>query len=265
MDDRRVGSIIRALRIGRRWRQVDLAQRAGVSRQMVSKIERAHLASVTLRSLRVVVGALGVEADVVINGYGRDLDRLLNVRHGAMHEAIARRLRSVGGWLVAPEVSYSVYGERGVIDVLAWHVDRRALLVIELKTSIVDVNDLMGSMDRRRRLGPRVALERGWRPEQVGAWVAAADTPSNHRRLASHATVLRAAFPDDGRTVRRWLKDPAGPLAALSFLSPATGSGARADFRPVRRVDAPRPRSGRLDRGAPTPITSPSATGSGGG
>ena len=46
--------------------------------------------------------------------------------------------------MLAPEVSFSIYGERGVIDILAWHPGRRALLIIELKTDIVDVNELVG-------------------------------------------------------------------------------------------------------------------------
>ena len=61
-------------------------------------------------------------------------------------------LYAAGGWLFAPEVSFSVYGERGVIDLLAFHPASGCLLVIELKTAIIDVNDLVGTMDRRCRL-----------------------------------------------------------------------------------------------------------------
>lgn len=35
-----------------------------------------------------------------------------------------------------PEVSFSIYGQRGVIDILAWHAATRSLLVIELKTEM---------------------------------------------------------------------------------------------------------------------------------
>ena len=37
---------------------------------------------------------------------------------------------------LVPEVSFSIYGERGVIDMLLWHPARRALLVVELKTGV---------------------------------------------------------------------------------------------------------------------------------
>jgi len=41
-----------------------------------------------------------------------------------------------------------VYGERGVIDILCFHSPTGSLLVIELKTEIVDVQDLVGGVDR---------------------------------------------------------------------------------------------------------------------
>ncbi len=70
-----------------------------------------------------------------------------------------------------PEVSFAVYGERGVIDILAWHPGERALLVIELKTEIVDIQDLIGTVDRKRRLARVVARDRGWVRRRASAAV----------------------------------------------------------------------------------------------
>jgi len=204
---------------------------------------------VSVRSLRQVAEPLGIRLEVLPRGIPGEFDRMLNAGHSAMHEAMARLLRATGVWVAAPEVSFSIFGERGVIDILAWHAPSRTLLVIELKTALVDVNDLMGSMDRRRRLAPRIAAERGWSAATVAVWVVIADTPTNRRRLADHATTLRAAFPHDGRTMRRWLRNPAGAVSALSFLSPATGGGARRDFRPIRQVRGARRASS--ERGRP--------------
>jgi hypothetical protein len=80
------------------------------------------------------------------------------------------------GWVSEPEVSFSIYGERGIIDVLAWHPVRRILLMIELKTELVDINDLMGSADRRRRLGAVIARDRGWDPAAIATWVVLAES-----------------------------------------------------------------------------------------
>ena len=79
-----------------------------------------------------------------------------------MHESVAGFLLGLTGWTFASEVSFSIWGERGVIDILAWHEPSRSLLVIELKTALVDVNELVGNMDRKRRLAAVVARERGW-------------------------------------------------------------------------------------------------------
>lgn len=133
-------------------------------------------------------------------------------------------------------MSFSVYGERGVIDILAWHPGRRALLVIELKTDIVDVNDLMGSVDRKRRLAARIARDRGWDPATVSCWVVVAESSTNRRRVEAHAAVLRAAFPVDGRRMRHWLGEPAGAVAALSFWSGAHGAHATRSPATIRRV-----------------------------
>jgi len=90
------------------------------------------------------------------------------------------------GWTFDPEVSFSYFGERGVIDVLGWHAEAATMLVIELKTEIVDVQELMGTMDRRVRLAPRIANDRGHRARNVAAWVILANDRSNHCRLHDH-------------------------------------------------------------------------------
>jgi len=157
-----------------------------------------------------------------------------------MHEAMARYLASVGSWIGEPEVSFSIYGERGVIDVLAWHPSARTLLVIELKTELVDLNETMGTLDRKRRLAHRLARDRGWDPVSVGVWLAIADSRTNRRALATHATVLRSKYPADGRRIRSWLRRPVGPVRALGFVPDVGEVTDRRGTRPIRRVREPR-------------------------
>lgn len=216
MDDQRAGAAIRAVRVHRGWRQQDVGRASGVSATTVSRIERGHLQSFSLGTLRSVSRSLDIRLDVVPRWRGADLDRLLARGHSAMHESLARYLNEQG-WVFAPEVSFSVYGERGIIDILAWHEKARTVLVIELKTQIVDVQSLVASMDIRRRLSREIARDRGWLPLVTGAWVVVADSSTNGRRLAAHSSMLRAAFPDDGRRVRAWMRAPSGGLSALSF------------------------------------------------
>jgi transcriptional regulator with XRE-family HTH domain len=218
MDDQRFGSTIRAVRVKKGWRQRDLAARAGVSTSTISRIERGHPGSFSLDTIRRVASALDVRVDLVPRWRAGDLDRLLNARHSQLHELVARWFATeLPAWVLAPEVSFAIYRERGIIDIVAWHPGKRAILVIELKTDIVDVNELIGRVDMKRRLVPRVVRDRGWDPKSVSAWVIVAPSRTNRARLAAHRSVLRAAFPTNGRGMRAWLADPVGNVAGLSI------------------------------------------------
>jgi transcriptional regulator with XRE-family HTH domain len=218
VDDQRVGGALRALRLRRRVRQVDAALSAGIARGAAMRIEAGRLDRVRFGDIRRYAHALGARFDGSVLWQGTDLDRMLNRGHARMHAGILRWLGVVGGWVAAPEVSFSYGRERGVIDVLAWHPATRTVLVVELKTRLADVNDLMATMDTRCRLAERIARDRGWDALTVGVWVVLAPGRTNARVLADHATVLRAKFPQDGRVMRGWLVRPSGAVAALSFL-----------------------------------------------
>ena len=232
----RVGAIVRALRFKKGWRQADLAMKAGVPRSAVSRLERGRARGLRLDIVLRVIEVLGGRAVIQVQWQGGDLDRLLNARHSAMHESVARSFADLPGWILAPEVSFSIRGERGVIDILAWHAATRTLLVIELKTEIVDVNELMGTLDRKRRLAVEIARERGWEPKAVAVWVVVADSATNRRRVARHATTLRAAFPSDGRSISAWLREPGQPMACLSFWSDDQHLGVKRHFATVKRM-----------------------------
>jgi transcriptional regulator with XRE-family HTH domain len=171
VDDLAVGRMIRAVRVRRGWRQSDLADAAGVSQTTVSRLERGNLDAVPIATLRAVAGALDVRATVELRGSGADLDRLLAAGHSAMHEELARLFAGLPDWVSLPEVTFAIYGERGAIDVLAWHEPTRSLLVIELKTELVDIQDTVGTLDRKVRLAVTIARERGWDPLTVSSWL----------------------------------------------------------------------------------------------
>jgi transcriptional regulator with XRE-family HTH domain len=236
MEDQRLGAAIRRIRVGRNLRQVDLAALAGVPRSVVIAAEAGRLDSVPFGHLRRVARALGGRFEGQLLWRGGDLDRLLDRGHAAMHEAVARWLDEVGGWLAFPEVSFARSGERGVIDIVAWHAASRSLVVIELKTRLVDISALMATMDVRRRVAWQIARERGCDPTSVSIWVVVAPSRTNARILADHRTVLRSKFPDDGRAIRRWLAQPLGEVSALSFLSHVRVGDLGRDVTTPRRV-----------------------------
>jgi transcriptional regulator with XRE-family HTH domain len=241
MSDQRLGSAVRLVRVKRGWRQLDVARRAGVAQMTVSRIERGHFGTLSLDCLRAVTATLDIRVDVFGRWRAGDLDRLLNARHSRLHESVARAFRDLPEWITAPEVSFAFYAERGIIDILAWHPGRRALLVIELKTDIADVNELLSTADRKRRLAVEIAIERGWisaddpRPS-VSLWVIVSQTRTNERRIAEHEAMIRSALPADGRAVRAWLRNPRRAIAGLSIWAANNGHAATPIGGSTRRV-----------------------------
>ena len=236
MDDQQFGVRVRAARIRRGWRQVDLARAAGVSSPTVSRIERGHLGGMSLDVVRGVAAALEIRVELLPRSRAADLDRMVNARHAALAEAVLERFAALRGWVARPEVSFNVYGERGIVDVLAWHEEHRALLVIELKTELVDIGELLGTLDRKRRLGAAIARPLKWRPATVAAWLIVGEGMTNRRRVAEHAATFGAALPARGRVLRAWLANPVGELAAMSFVSDRRPGNVRSGFATVRRV-----------------------------
>jgi transcriptional regulator with XRE-family HTH domain len=234
MDDLRFGAVIRSVRIRRGWRQADLAARSGISQAAISRLERGHAGPMTLDAVRAVAAALEVRAELLARWRAGDLDRLLNARHSGLHEAVARWFRArYPAWVLAPEVTFAIYTDRGVIDIFAWHPGRRAVLVIELKTEIVDVNELLGTLDRKRRLARQIAKDRHWDALTVSAWLIVAETRTNRRRVDAHDSMLRGVLPGRGSTLRKWLSDPIDSVAGMSFWRDA-GVRQRSGTRRVR-------------------------------
>lgn len=245
MIDARVGMVFRAVRIHQRLRQEDVARRAGVSASLVSRIERGHLASIQLDHVRAVAGVLEIRLELTPSWRGGDLDRVLSARHSALHERLADRLGRSAGWVSAAEVSYSIWGERGVIDRLGFHAGRRMLAVFELKADLSDPAGLIAQGDRYRRLAPEIARGRGWLADQVSCWAIVADTDTNRRRLGAHRELLRGAFPAHGRMFGEWLRDPVERVDGLVFIAyPHRGTVTRG-LSMVKRVRVARTRSNR--------------------
>jgi transcriptional regulator with XRE-family HTH domain len=99
-------------------RQADVATVAGVSQSVVSSAESGRLAGLSVEMARRLLAAVGARLELRVSWEGAALDRLLDQRHAALVEIVARRLR-LRGWTVVAEVSFSHFGDRGSIDLLA--------------------------------------------------------------------------------------------------------------------------------------------------
>lgn len=251
MDDLRVGRLLRLLRHHQARRQIDVAQAAGLSQAQVSRLEAGRLDGVPLRSVRALARVLGADVVVTLRWRGGDLDRLADERHAALVGATIRVL-AAAGWIGQPEVSYSVFGERGSVDILAWHPGAKVLLIVEVETELTSIEETLRVHDAKVRLAAAIARERfGWDTTLAARLLVLPDTTTARRRVRRHELVLGRAYPDRASLVRRWLRKPTGPLSGLLFLADIRRmNGSAAPIKRVR-VRTPGPHTGRGD-GPPT-------------
>ncbi len=192
--------------------------------------------------IRNVLHGLEIELQLLARWRGGDLDRLADEGHATLVGIVATMLAATG-WVVQTEVSFSIYGERGSIDLLAWHAPTRTLLVVEVKTSLNSVEETLRRHDTKVRLGARVARERcGWDARSTAALLALPEDAATRRRVARHAHVFDRAYPLRGREARRWIQTPGGAPRLLLFTSSSAAGMGR--IAPRRRVRRPRARPG---------------------
>lgn len=201
---------IRALRLDRRWSQEQLARRAGVSRELVSRLERGGLAGIGLSRLDRVATALGASVALTVRWQGEALDRLVDAAHAALQDSIAELLMSLG-WLVRVEVSFNHYGDRGRVDILAYHPILRALLIVEIKSGLGDSQETLGRLDVKVRLGQLLARQVGWdNPDIIVPALVIGDLRSARAVVAAHGALF-ARFNVRGRAALAWLRRPHEP------------------------------------------------------
>jgi len=226
MDPIRMGLALRALRRHRGWTQAQLARRARLSQSAVSRAERGAALSLTGRTLTRIAEALGARYVPRVLWQGEALDRLLDAAHAGLVDRVVTLLQE-RGWQVVPEATFSHFGERGSIDVLAFHPESGALLVIEVKSAMPDMQALLAGVDRKERLAPILAEARGWRVRTVSRLIVLPEDRTARRRVEQHAATLLVAYPVRGRAVRRWLAEPTSRLSGLLFLPPSPGTSGR--------------------------------------
>jgi transcriptional regulator with XRE-family HTH domain len=239
VDGIRIGRALRSIRIRLSLRQRDVAKAARVSPSLVAKLERGDVSNADLRRLEGVCQVLGVQLDIRVRWRGEGLDRLLDEAHARLVDRFVAILTEIG-WASAVEVSYSEYGERGSIDVLGWHPTSRALLVIEVKSVVPDAQATILGLDRKGRLGAKVARDRGWDPRTVSRLLIVADSTTTRRRIARLDSMFRTAFPVRGHSVRQWLRAPDGAISGLQFLPDSTPGALGRPAAGRQRVNRPK-------------------------
>lgn len=222
----RIGRQVRALRKRRRWRQQDLADRVRCSRELISRIENDRIDNVPAGKIERCVDQLGGFLRIEVLWQGERLPRLLDSRHAALQNRFVVMLEP-WGWIVRVEVSFNHYGDRGRIDVLAWHALTATLAVVEIKPSLGDAQDTLGRLDVKARLGREVARQLGWAARSVVPVLVLGEGTTQRRHVAEHSGLF-GSYAVRGRAAFSWLRQPRGlpPSGLLLFLdSPDSRAG----------------------------------------
>ncbi len=255
MDDLAVGRLIMLVRQRRQWRQEDLAMAAGVSRALVALAETGAMERLTVRSLRRIAAPLEIRLPLAPLWNGGEADRLRDRDHARVVDDVVTVLGRYG-WQSIVEYTFSHYGERGSMDIVAWHPGCRTLLVVEVKTRIYDVQALVAGVDRKARLAVQLLRsQRSWDPLAVGRLIVMPELTANRSLVARHASIFRAAFPARSREVRAWVRRPSGNVSGLWFLSVANSIGGIRIGVGRLRVRVPRkPHVGNAESRIATPV-----------
>ena len=203
-----VGHAIRAARVRLGWSQTVLARRAGLSRSMVSRVERGERPRLTFATAGRILGAMGarmevkVEAPVLAAGtWQRD------PAHARLSAYVVGRLRHAG-WSTATEVEVGGDRSRGWIDLLAFDAASRIVLVIELKTEIHDLGQIERTLGWYEREAWTAARRLGWRPLSVMGWLILLATGANDARVLANRASILAGFPRRSRHLTEILAGP---------------------------------------------------------
>jgi transcriptional regulator with XRE-family HTH domain len=234
MDGRRVGRLIRAVRHELGLRQADLARAAGVSQRSVSRVESGGLEELSFDALSRVARAIDVSIHLEARWHGGAGDRLIDRQHAALVQGVAEVLRTAG-WQIVPEFTFNHFGERGSVDLVAWHEASGTLLLVEVKSRLTDLQDLFARIATKVRVVPKlVAAEHGWQPKRIARLLVLPGTTANRSIVERHRDLFASSFPARAPEIRRWLRDPRVDLAGLWFITASRHASAKRVLR-VRR------------------------------
>lgn len=181
--------------------------------------------------------------------------RLLDQAHARLVGAAARKF-AAAGWETAAEVSYAEWGERGSIDLVAWHAATRVLAIIEVKTELASLEATLRKHDEKARLGATICRRRfGWDPVVVLRLLVLPEARTQRRHVEAHRDVLDRAYPERNRSVSAWIRDP-GAVRTVVMASGASRDPAGILFLSDSQVGGTTPNRGvrqrvRLARRAP--------------
>lgn len=223
------GMRVRDARLARGWSIRQLAERAGLSAGMVHRVEAGGPASLKTATSLTVALDRRLEMDLVDPRRRSGRSPLgVDLVHSLMGEVEAGHLRR-GGFGVGIDEPYQHYQFAGRADVVAWDLERRALLHIENRTRFPDFQDMAGAFNSKRAylgqgLGERLGVSTWLSETHV---IAALWSSEVLHALRLRTESFRALCPDGTAAIDAWWSGAAparGRTSVLVALDPmATG------------------------------------------
>jgi transcriptional regulator with XRE-family HTH domain len=159
-----------------RWTQAELGQRAHVSQSFVSRVEHALVPDLSFVDASRLLEAMGARLSIgVSTPFLADRELQRDPGHARCTAFVTAQLQR-DRWLTATEVEIGGDRSRGWIDVLAYHPDRRLMLVIEIKTEVRDLGTIERTLGWYEREAWTTGRRLGWRPRQITGCVHASDS-----------------------------------------------------------------------------------------
>jgi transcriptional regulator with XRE-family HTH domain len=200
------GQGCRDTRLGLDLTQQQLADRVGVTRGYIAKVERGR-ANPSLELVGRIGEALGLRLSLTMEGpifLGDRRQR--DAVHARCSGYVDRRLRGAG-LQTAREVEIIRGRAHGWIDILAFDPKSRTLFIIEIKTRLDDLGAVERQIAWYERSAGQAASRLGWRPLRVVTWLLVLASDEVDAFLRANRTALASAFPRRAREMMNAFAD----------------------------------------------------------
>jgi hypothetical protein len=189
------------------WTHAQLSVRTDISQSRISRFESGAIDCVSLAEAGRLLDVLRIRAELAVarphvasGPWQRD------AAHARCVAYAAGRLRAMG-FDVRLEVEILDFRSRGWIDLVAFHRERRALLVAEVKTEIVDMGAAQRQLAWYSRSAGDAVRSFAWRVDVSASALLVLATDANENRLAENRS-LAGEYPRPSQTPPRILTLP---------------------------------------------------------
>jgi len=218
------GADVHEHRVRRRWSMRELGERSGLTAAAIQRLEAGEQGG--LASYARIATALGLRPQLRLTderrqGPIRAADPVHSLMGNVEAEILQRR-----AFPVALDEPYQHYQFAGRADVVAWSLERRALLHIENRTRFPDLQESFGSYNAKRTylapaLAERLRIPGGW--AAVTHAIVALWSAEVLHVLRLRTASFRAVCPDPPDALLAWLAGSApnaGVTSTLLILDP---------------------------------------------